>query len=182
MMMMMIVMGLWQLWVSSATSPGPAAPPTDLGKRVYDDDSGGDVDGDATMTILGAISHLSRPHCPAHWSGFKNVVVVMMVMWCWQFWVPSATSPGLAAPLTDKRCFFFKLMVVVMMMMVMWWWQFWVPSATAPCPAASPTDKHFDDDDDDGDDGDDDDDDDDVMMTVLGAISNLFQPCYPAHW
>ena len=61
-----------------------------------------------------------------------------------------------------------------------------MPSATSPCPAASPTDKRFDDDDDDDDDDDnddgDDDNDDDLMMTVMGAISNLFQPRYPARW
>ena len=79
----------------------PRCPAHWSGKRVYDDGGGGDDDGDVMMIIVGAVSHLSRPRCPAHWSGFKNVVVVMMVMWCWQFWVPSATSPGLAAPPTD---------------------------------------------------------------------------------
>ena len=64
-----------KFWVPSATSPGPAASPTDLGKRLKnskkyddggDDHDDDDVDGDVMMTLLGAISHLSRPRCPAH--------------------------------------------------------------------------------------------------------------------
>ena len=43
-----------KFWVPSATSPGPAASPTDLGKRVYDDGGGGggDDDGDDCDVIM----------------------------------------------------------------------------------------------------------------------------------
>ena len=101
-----------KFWVPSATSPGPAASPTDLGKRVYDDDGGGvdddNDDCDGIMTTLGAVDDDDDDDCDYDNSGCHH----------------AATSPGPAASPTDlgKPFFFsfsFFMMMVVMIMMMM---------------------------------------------------------------
>ena len=126
-----------KFWVPSATSPGPAASPTDLGKRVYDDDGGGggDDDGDDCDMWLWQLLSLPAPTASPTDLGKRlkikiimmmvvmiMMIMMLMVMWWWPFWVPSATSPGPAASPTDlgKRVF-----VVVFLTFFLWWWWWW---------------------------------------------------------